>query len=103
MRVAHCSRIIVLCASAAFLSGCPHNVNLTLKNTATQDLAPPIQLTHQGIPETPIGVGTVSPNATETKTVKLDDGDSYVVKAALPGSAIVFKTDPKTITAADPK
>ena len=87
------------------LAACPHDVNLTLHNSTlpAQALAPSVQVTHAGIPGSAIGLNQADTNSSVTKTIKMEDGDSYIVKAALPGSAIVFKTDPVTITSSDPK
>ena len=101
MRFARFFYVISL-SSVLVLSGC-HSVNVTMQNNATVPLAPSLVVTSKGIPKPSVGAGTVGPAASVTKTVKLRNGDSYVVNASLPSSAQVFSSAPVTVTSADPK
>lgn len=83
-------------------SGC-HTLNVTMQNNANVPLAPSLVVTSKGIPQPAVGAGTVAPAGSVTKTLKLRNGDSYVVDASLPSSATVFGSAPATITSSDPK
>lgn len=98
------TRLIVVLLGVIPLSGCPHDVELTLHNADSQALAPSITTKKSnGLNDRTISLGSVQPDASITQKFKVDDDGSFAVAAAIPSSATVFDEPSHTVTSSDPK
>ncbi len=90
--------------NVALLTGCPHDVKLTIHNADTLTLAPSIATKkNNGLTDATINLGSLQPGASITQEFTVDDGGSYSVSAAIPGSATVFDEPSRTVTSSDAK
>ncbi len=93
----------VVLLSLLILTGCPHNVEVTLHNVDTQALAPTITTKKSnGLSDRTIGVGSIQAGASTTQKFKVDNDGSFGVTAAIPGSATVFEEPSHTVSSSDP-